>query len=326
MRNYTKINGPPPNSVVTDFRNLRQNLDTQIPLKRDNENLIIETWNIRSFGSLTRKWISGTGDSPKRDVAALQTITEIISRFDVIAIQEVVGDLRALRDTISLLGNDWGFLMTDITLGDEGNNERLAFIFDRRRVQPSGLACELVIPPDWNATLQPDTLNSQFVRTPYAVSFKSNNVTFILVTLHIKYGDDQEQRIPELQGIARCMSEWADRSTKWHHNFLVLGDFNIDRRGDALWEAFTSAGLTAPHALNQVRRTIFDDPGDSNLENFYDQIAWFVDGGKAILDMEYVNAGGFDFIPYVYTTNSYNLNSISYRISDHYPLWAEFRI
>jgi hypothetical protein len=144
MRNYDKISTQAPVSVGTDFQDLRQNLDQQIPLKRDQENLIIGTWNIRSFGSLTRKWLSGKGDSPTRDVTALQTITEIISRFDVIAIQEVVGDLRGLRDTIGLLGNDWSFLMTDITLGEQGNQERLAFIFDKRRVQLSGLACELV--------------------------------------------------------------------------------------------------------------------------------------------------------------------------------------
>jgi hypothetical protein len=30
------------------------------------------------------------------------------------------------------------------------------------------------------------------------------------------------------------------------HNLLALGDFNIDRIGDPLFEAFTSTGLTPP--------------------------------------------------------------------------------
>jgi hypothetical protein len=232
MRNYDKISTQAPVSVGTDFQDLRQNLDQQIPLKRDQENLIIGTWNIRSFGSLTRKWLSGKGDSPTRDVTALQTITEIISRFDVIAIQEVVGDLRGLRDTIGLLGYDWSFLMTDITLGEQGNQERLAFIFDKRRVQLSGLACELVVPPEWKEEVPADVLTEQFARTPYAVSFRTGDITFILVTLHIRWGkkgETKEEKVikrgKELKGIAKWMADWAERTTRWHQNFCILGYF-----------------------------------------------------------------------------------------------------
>jgi len=32
----------------------------------------------------------------------------------------------------------------------------------------------------------------------------------------------------------------------------------------------------------------------------------------------------FDFLPFVYTDANLTKNSISFRISDHYPLWAEF--
>jgi len=70
------------------------------------------SWNIKAFSSLTKKWISGNNDSPKRDFYALQVITEIVSRFDVIAIQEVKGDLRALRYMMKWLGPGWSFLMT----------------------------------------------------------------------------------------------------------------------------------------------------------------------------------------------------------------------
>ena len=87
---------------------------------------MIATWNIRSYSSLTREWTAGSGDSPKRDFRGLRAIIEILSRFDVIAVQEVKGNLRALRDTLRFLGDDWGFLMSDITLGDPGNDERLA--------------------------------------------------------------------------------------------------------------------------------------------------------------------------------------------------------
>jgi hypothetical protein len=55
------------------------------------------------------------------------------------------GNLGALRHLLKVLGDDWGFILTDVTLGPAGNDERQAFLFDTRRVKLSGLACELVV-------------------------------------------------------------------------------------------------------------------------------------------------------------------------------------
>lgn len=327
MSSDVSITGTPPAFVQADLDSLKAALDTKIPAKRPSENLLIATWNIRSFGSLTRKWTAGANDSPKRDLRGLRAISEIISRFDVIAIQEVVGDLRALRDMMKYLGDDWAFLMTDVTLGEAGHSERMAYVFDCRRVKPSGLACELVIPPEWLAESQGIMLDKQFARTPYAVSFKAQNATVVLVTLHIIYGDDSDERIPELRGIARWMSDWARRTNKWHHNLIALGDFNIDRKGDKLWRAFTSTGLTVPLGLHKVPRTIFAKEGEAELEKFYDQIAWFkTTTGVPKLSIPYLNSGHFDFMPHVYNDVSLSKYSISFRMSDHYPLWAEFSL
>ncbi|MFV0276774.1 MAG: endonuclease/exonuclease/phosphatase family protein, partial [Parahaliea sp.] len=270
----------PPSGIVNELNGLNLALDSAIPAKQPGKNLLIASWNIRSFGSLTRKWTASANDSPKLVLRGLRTSIEIISRFDVIALQEVVGDLRALRDLMKFLGDNWSFLMTDVTAGDSGNNERMAFVFDRTRVKPSGLAAEIVIPPQWKDDLQPDALAKQFARTPYAVSFKAGEQTFILVTLHVEFGNSSADRIDELRNIARWMREWADRSNRWHQSLLTLGDFNIDRRGDDLWQAFTSTGLTVPDDLHRVPRTLFSDPANPDLDKFYDQIAWFETGSK----------------------------------------------
>lgn len=79
----------------------------------------------------------------------------------------------------------------------------MAFIFDRRRAELSGLACELVVPEEWLTEVGSDALRRQFARTPYAVSFRSGQQTFILVTLHVDYGNSSSERIPELNSIAR---------------------------------------------------------------------------------------------------------------------------
>ena len=315
----------PPVTIQTDIEALRAALDQCIPAKMLGQNLLIATWNLRAFGSLTREWTASASDSPKRDLRGALTIAEIISRFDVIAIQEVVGDLRALRDVLKYLGDDWAFYMTDECQGDAGNNERMAFLFDRRRVKPSGLACELVVPPEWLSEVSPDALQCQFARTPYAASFVASDQTFILVTLHVLYGEKAASRIPELKVLARWMAAWAKRASDWEHNLLALGDFNIDRKDDPLWKAFTSTGLTVPFDLETVPRTIFSDPAHPSTDKFYDQIAWFSSSsGKGNITMKYVRGGSFDFLPFVYRNTTLSRSSISFRISDHYPLWVEF--
>jgi endonuclease/exonuclease/phosphatase family metal-dependent hydrolase len=313
-----------PLKVREEMLALRTALDTQIPPKRDvNRNLLIATWNIRAFGRVNPSWTSKTGESPQRDWRAMWAIADIISRFDVVAVQEVKGDLEALRILLKTLGSNWSFLMTDVTRGTAGNSERMAFVFDTRRISLSGLAGELVIPEEQLAAIGADALKKQFARTPYAVSFRAGKETFVMITTHVLYGSKANERIPELKAIGQWLADWAKDMNDYEQNLILLGDFNIDRKGDALWQAFTSAGLSVPQELDQVPRSIFADP-KKPLEKYYDQIAWFVKAGKTQLSMQYQNAGGFDFTPFLYQKEDISRLSVSHRMSDHFPLWAEF--
>ena len=105
---------------------------------------------------------------------------------------------------------------------------------------------------------------------------------------------------------------------------MVLGDFNIDRRGDALWQAFTRTGLTVPPALHEVRRSIFADAGQPAQGKFYDQIAWFASGSAQLAGMDLRSAGSVDFVPFLYRDLAMGRSQLQYRVSDHYPLWVEF--
>lgn len=311
---------PPPDDVAAELVVVQDALDGTIPAKRLDENLLIATWNLRAFGDLTESWHASADDSPKRDLRALRIITEIVSRFDVIAVQEVRGNLKCLRDMIKILGSHWSFLLTDVTRGAPGNDERMAFLFDTRRVKSSGLACELVVPPEWLDEVGDDALREQFARTPYAASFLCGRDTFILVTLHVLYGESAQERIPELRGIARWMASWAEQEKEWNHNLVVLGDFNIDRRGDAAYEAFTSTGLFVPDELNDIPRTIF---GEGGKAKHYDQIAWFETDDEQLLTLDYRgSAGTFDFVEVAF--QEMTRQDLSWRLSDHYPLWVEF--
>jgi endonuclease/exonuclease/phosphatase family metal-dependent hydrolase len=319
------ITDRPPDEIRKEVTELRSALDI-IPTKQVDRNLLIATWNIRHFGDLTKKWQSTPEDCPKRDFHSLICIAEIISRFDVIAVQEVKANVRAFRHLMKYLGQNWSFLVTDETKGYRGNGERMAFIFDTRKVQLSGLACELVIPEDPKKKRQ-HSLDTQFARTPYAVGFHSGGKTFILVTLHVKYGKEVERK-PELEAISVWLKEWALDINAWDHNLITLGDFNINRKGDLLYDAFVKTGLESPPELDRVPRTIFSKLGEPDTHKFYDQIAWFRGIGEApALSLEYKDVGGhFDFTKIVLQNRNLTLHQKSWHISDHFPLWVEFNI
>ncbi len=228
---------------------------------------------------------------------------------------------------LKILGPNWGLSLTDVTEGAPGNGERMAFLFDTRRVVPSGLACELVVPQEQLDRIEPGALRRQFARTPYAVSFRSGTKTFILVTLHILYGEDEEERLPEIRAIAEWLAGWARDINGWDHNLIALGDFNIDRKGDALHNAFVATGLDIPEDLQGVPRTIFADPEKPHLDKFYDQIAWFTGrSGLPALSLRYSRGGHFDFTKAALTSRGLTKTQLSWRISDHFLLWAEFSI
>ncbi|MGD9094238.1 MAG: endonuclease/exonuclease/phosphatase family protein [Anaerolineales bacterium] len=322
-----KITDPIPNELKGEFANLNLALDEDLPAKVLDRNLLIATWNIRAFGNMTKSWRAGPDDSPKRDIHAVREIAEIISRFHIIAIQEARANLRALRHMLKVLGPHWGVILTDVTKGKRGNYERMAFVFDSRVVQLSGLACELVVPPERveDKEIKEDALRTQFARTPYAVGFKVHGKTFILVTMHAYYGRGTTERRRELRAIAEWMADWANDIYSYGQNLILLGDFNIDRRGDQLFDAFTSTGLCPPEELNAVPRTIFSDASDTG--KFYDQIAWFSgEGGVPALTMKYCNAGYFNFTKVALKSLNLTKQALSWRISDHYPLWVEFSL
>lgn len=306
-----------PSDVAANLAEVGAALSAVIPPK-DPSNLLIGTWNLRAFGDLTAKWHSEPGDSPKRDWYAVAFAAQVVARFDVVAIQEVRRNTTALRFLLEQLGGAWRLMISDVTEGGPGNGERLTFLYDSTRVQPSGLVGEIVLP----ATVAGPT--EQFARTPYVAGFGRASAEFTLTTLHVIWGRDAAARLPEITAFATWMRAWADRPHDWNDNLLVLGDFNLDRIGDPLFEAFVSTGLWPPSELNNIPRTVFDN---DNSRHFYDQIAWFSNpGGESLLSsLAYaMHAGSFDFLPHL--LGSLTRTEASWRISDHYPLWAEFRL
>jgi endonuclease/exonuclease/phosphatase family metal-dependent hydrolase len=303
-----------PRTVVEDIARLRRRIQASgIPEKRTDKNLLIGTWNIRAFGEVFPQWGENPA-SPKRNYRAMASIAEIARGFDVIAIQEVKRETSGIRLLQNWLGPDWGLILSDVTAGSQGNDERLSFLYDQRRLRPSGLTGEIVLPP----TTQGDP-SLQFARTPYVVGFECGQERFVLLTAHIKYDRVAEARINEIRSlanfIAREIRDRAQDASSEESNLIVLGDFNIDQRGDnPLFQAFISSGLTVPKQLDNLKTTYGSKP------KFYDQIGWFMGS----MSLQFQNAGVVDFAGAVFP--EINLHSMSFRVSDHFPLWAAFNI
>jgi exonuclease III len=162
----------------------------------------------------------------KRDWHAIACLAAVNSRFDVVAVQESRRNPLALKRLLANLGPHWQVIISDVAEGAAGNGERLAFLYDSARVQPSGLVGEIVLPPIGEEPQR------QFARTPYTASFSRAGVEFTLASVHILWGKNPAERLPEITAFAKWMHDWAVRPNDWNSNLIVLGDFNLDRMGD----------------------------------------------------------------------------------------------
>ena len=106
----------PPEVVTLDLTNLGAALSAAIPARTES-NVLVATWNVRAFGDLTNKWLAGPRDSPKRDWHVVACIAEVVSRFDVIALQEARRSTKALRFLLERLGPTWKVIASDVTEG-----------------------------------------------------------------------------------------------------------------------------------------------------------------------------------------------------------------
>lgn len=320
--------------AARNLQRLRLALSQAVPAKSPGSNLLLATWNVREFDA-------GRKASWRTDEAYF-CIAEVLSRFDLVAVQEVTEGLYALQKVLDILGGDWRYLVTDVTLGASGNSERMAFLYDRRNVDFTGLAAELVLPKDAGVEAGEERL--QFARSPYVAGFRAGWAWITLATVHIYYGEGtavDPRRFAEIKAFAKTLAKHAASfsgapqrkpdAKPVRDNLIVLGDFNIFNRGDVTMEAITAAGFRVPEALQSV-------PG-TNVERdkHYDQIAHF----RELRGLHPTGrAGVFDVFQHVYrlvdeaeyATERAERPGRSfkdwrtYRISDHLPMWVEFGI
>ena len=235
---------------------LRRQLRRDLPRRTVDDTLLVATWNVRNFDS------NRFGHGPRLKESFFY-IAEVINAFDLVAIQEVDNDLSALKIVMRILGPTWDYIVTDTTEGVSGNSERIAFVFDTRKVRFQNIAGEIVL-----SDARLIGRSKQFARTPFLVAFQSGWFRFMICSVHIYYGADSGERlarrVEEIRAIAGLLSKRADDEAA---NYVVLGDFNIVSPEHATRTALTDSGFIIPAALDDV-------PSNFSKNKHYDQIAF----------------------------------------------------
>jgi endonuclease/exonuclease/phosphatase family metal-dependent hydrolase len=297
--------------------------EEKIPERVRSSRLLLATWNIREFES--EKYAG-------RQREALYYIAEIIDHFDIVAVQEVREDLSSLEKVMDILGSAWDYLLTDVTEGRQGNMERMAFIYDTRKVRFGGLAGEVVVPPVDKATP-----GAQFARTPFIVGFRTGWFKFTICTTHIYYGEsvpNDPQREKEIANLARHLAGAVKKEHAWAKNMILLGDFNIFSTDDETFKSLARPGFQMPPQLLGVGSNI-------DQSKHFDQIAFIAPDLKD--NLEDCSAGVFNYYKYVYRDTDADVYGPdvpptkagkpgkyrdwrTYQMSDHLPMWIELRV
>lgn len=267
-----------------------------IPKRQIDDNILIATWNIQHF-------------SNRKSRRAIQYMADMCERFDIVALQEIKTDLRGLAKLQELLPGNYKILVSDPT----GNYERFAFLYDKRTVVSTGLVCEI----GFNVPAKTHQ-GYQLHRMPYCASFRAGRFDFVIANAHIYYGSsakERKQREGEIRELVKFIDRRArtERTKVFDRDFFVLGDFNIEEAGDKFFNALVHKKFQMPASLRTLKTNFSRDAT-------YDKIAWV---GRQSFSF----GGNVNVIPFGDVLfQDHNPKGGKKEISDHLPLWAEFKI
>jgi endonuclease/exonuclease/phosphatase family metal-dependent hydrolase len=303
-----------PYSLPAEIAALRKHRDERnIPAKRDDR-LLLATWNIANLGVQERK----TSD--------YELIAQIVSWFDIVAVQEVADNLAGLRAIRDQLPPRYRLVISDVA----GNRERAAFVYDAAKVEPLEETGRLSIPPAQFRFIKMPGVSRKFDgfdRPPFIGTFRAGRFSFEALNVHLFFGSDKskpdiERRTLETFAIARWCDITRDSEFAYLRDIIALGDFNLPEfsESDPIFRTLRSRGLELPAHKSQV--------GGSSLQGLkhYDQVAVFPN--ETVVDA----IGVFDYDNVIFAslfkdkTLPQFLSYLRYYVSDHRPMWAQFTI
>ncbi|MCU0906091.1 MAG: endonuclease/exonuclease/phosphatase family protein [Rhodobacteraceae bacterium] len=315
--------------IIDSILTVRRNILPAQMIRRAEGNVIFGSWNLKEFGSYTQ-----------RRPEAFFILAEVIAAFDLLAIQEIRSDLTDLTILMRLLGPQWKYLLTDVTVPDSGpgpKGERSAYLYNAERVRLSGLVGEIAL---WPALTDPNPGGlRQLLRSPYVTGFRAGWKDFVVINLHLKSGDTAAEAAIRRQEVALLLQAIRKKAGEgWADNLILVGDMNLFHgNADApTIKLITDAGFAEAPQL-QGRNT---NAADTQA---YDRM--FFRGAKP----EYFNieqGGVLRLFDHLYRPQDldahrkhlptdrddaalaryYRQHWRTRQISDHYPVWVSLHI
>ena len=237
------------------------------------------------------------GKKKSKDRAVMNIITDIVRRFDVVAVQEIRDKSgtaeRALEAALDRAGTDYA-RVTGPRLGRSSCKEQYAFFYRTSTIR--ALA----------ATTLPDP-QDLFHREPLMAYFQTirGNFNFVLINIHT----DPDEAVQEISLLPRAV-KYA-RNYFNEKDVLVLGDFNAD------CSYFNEENLLRifPGYINLISNAC--DTTVKKSVCTYDRMM-----ATPELKGDLTGRGGVFRFDKVYSLS----RKQAAKVSDHYPVWAEFYI
>lgn len=321
---------------------LRQKLRSEVSERAGRDSLMIATWNLRDFDS--NRYGHGS-----RLRESFYYIAEIISAFDLVALQEVNRNLDAVEALLGILGPEWDYIATDAIESGTGTEERIAFIYRQSKLIFRKIAGEIVLPggqrtaPRGSVEETDESGDLSFKRAPFLAAFQAaGGFNFNLCALHLRYdglnSQQLERHVARLETIAKFLKDRQDRERE---DYILLGDFGIGAPSDIFARLLERHGFNVPEALTRRRANL--DPA-----LYYDQIAF-----RDVEDrLELAGSGAFKPFDVVFRENEedfaayrdlmppekaddlwnggpqgyYHSQWRTWQISDHQLLWVALKV
>jgi endonuclease/exonuclease/phosphatase family metal-dependent hydrolase len=240
------------------------------------------------------------GPTKASNPQVMNVLSKIIRNYDVIAVEEIRDAsqtaLLELNNTVNSMGSpQYNYVVSD-RLGRTTSKEQYAYFYNTQKIEVIG------IPYVFNDS------NDLFEREPFVANFKAKNssLDFVSITIHTK----PENATQEINNLSLVVDDAKNRSPN-ESDFIIMGDLNADcdyfdensqsplKSSDYFWIINNSVDTTTKSTVCTYDRIIITTPAKNDFTG---------DSGVFRFDTVYN-------LTYENTT----------AVSDHYPVYADFR-
>ena len=286
--------------------------------------LKIAAWNIKEFGN--------KHEDVKRSKEDLKVIADILSKYDFIVITEFmsaqiefseerkvekVKDESDFMKTFKNLSGNYKYYISEKAGRGFGGNEHYAFLYRAELVKPVvGEGMKGFYPDPPTETRK----NGTFVRDPYWATFRAGNFDFTVIVTHTHWGDGKDDPAREHNKLRAVFQHVQGKNGEGENDVLLVGDFNLNPDNRRMFLNLMDTDDKNPSVEPAIVPLFHGYEIRSHIRDtsLYDNIFFQIMHVK-----EYTGKSGvFYFDEVIFEGNDGKAGGIS----DHRPVWAEFRI